>query len=180
MVDIIQGEEILTRLRIKKISTISILTIAVVCLILLSYLFVPRNEIIQSDDSETEGIIEIDNQISPQTNQGLILEVKRIRHRGLLDSIMKVGTSWRKKPSFYVVTDIDDGIYSSYKEYGFTYNTWDTIGQEFRTIRDVKEEQITSNITISCFERVKKGIFRTSDVEKAKIEEFIRGVKSND
>ena len=156
--------------RVKKTSSIAILTVVVVCLIFLSYFFIVKFHVVEKDDTENEPVDEIDNQISPLTNQGLVLEVKRIRHRGLLDSIMKFGTSWRKNPSFYVITNIDDGIYSSYKEYGFTYNSWDTIGQAFRNIRDVGEEQVTSDITISCIERVKKGIFRTKDVEKAKIE----------
>ena len=113
---------------------------------------------------------EIDDRISPLTNQGLILEINRIRHRGLLDEIMKIGSSWRKKPSFYVITNIDDGEYSSNEEYGFTYNLWDTIGQEFRNIRDVEEEQSTSQVTIAIIEQEKKGIFRSQDIEKAKIQ----------
>lgn len=112
----------------------------------------------------------IDNRISPFTNQGLILEINRVRHRGLLDKIMDIGISWREKPTFYIVTDIDDGEYSSYKEYGFTYNTWDTIGQDFRTLRDIEEEQATSIVRISIIEQVKKGIFRTQYAEKEKIE----------
>ena len=170
IVSINKGEEILTGLQLKKTTTIAIVSIVVVCLILLSYFFIYEYENVEPDDSETDEITEIDDRISPLTNQGLILEIKRIRHRGLLDKIMKFGISWRKNPSFYIVTEIDEGVYSSYKEYGFTYKTWDTIGQEFRNIRDVKEEQATSNITISCFEIVKKGIFRTNNIEKAKIE----------
>jgi hypothetical protein len=124
-------------------------------------------EEIEIEESKKE---ELDNRISPYTNQGLILEINRIRHRGLLDKIMKIGTSWRKKPTFFVVTNIDDGEYSSYKEYGFTYNTWDTIGKEFRNIRDIEEEKVTSQITISIKEKVKKGIFRTQNIEKERIE----------
>ncbi|MCK4364934.1 MAG: hypothetical protein KAW45_02675 [Thermoplasmatales archaeon] len=154
---------------IKKKLMVILAIIIVVCLLSSSYfLFID----FPSDENiiEESGEYELDNRISPLTNQGLILEISRVRHRSLLDEIMKIGTSWRKKPTFHVVTNIDDSEYSSYKEHGFTYNTWDTIGQELRNIRDIEEEQSTSRITISVVEKVKKGIFRTQDIEKEKIE----------
>ena len=154
---------------IKKKLLVIIAIIIVVCLLSSSYfLFIDflSNENIIEESYEYE----LDSRISPLTNQGLILEINRVRHRGLLDKIMKIGTSWRKKPTFYVVTNIDDSEYSSYKKDGFSFNTWDTIGQEFRNIKDVEEELSTSRITISVVERVKKGIFRIQDVKKEKIE----------
>jgi hypothetical protein len=156
---------------IKKSSKIIITIIIVIGLLLLSYYLVIEQLIVKKENEKDKLIDEeIDDRISPLTNQGLILEVNRIRHRGLLDKIMKFGISWRKKPTFYVVTNIDDGKYSSYEEYEFTYNSWDTIGQEFRNIRDIEEEQATSEITILVIEKVKKGIFRTKNLEKARIE----------
>ena len=118
------------------------------------------------DPGEESLEYELDDRISPLTNQGLTLEINRIRHRGLIDKIMKNRVSWRNKPRFYVVTDIDNQKYSSHKEYGFTYNTWDTISQEFRIIRDVKEEQKTSKVIITI---VEKGLLRLQNIEKEKI-----------
>lgn len=165
------GEGKLPRSKIKNVLKFVILPVIIICLLLASYYYIidstPEEKEITNDESTDEIT---DNQVSPLTNQGLILEINRIRHRGLLDSIMKFGTSWRKKPSFYIVTNIDDGGYSSHKEYGFIYNSWDTIGQEFRNIRDVDEEQNTSVIIITIIEKEKKGIFRTKDREKEKIQ----------
>ena len=151
--------------------TKKIIFIIIIGLILSSY-FLVIEDFIFEEKKEKENVFEdeLDNRISPLTNQGLILEINRIRHRGLLDKIMKIDTSWRKNPTFFVVTNIDDGEYSSYKEYGFFYNTWDTIGREFRIIRDVQEEQDNSQIFISIIEKVKKGIFRIENIEKEKIE----------
>ena len=42
----------------------------------------------ENHEEEKEDIKEIDNRINPLTNQGLILEVQRIRHRGLLSQII--------------------------------------------------------------------------------------------
>jgi len=154
-----------------KKTAIKLLSILVVVFLILTTFFVLTNlteEEKTNDDKPPEEIV--DDRINPLSNQGLILEIKRVRNRNLLDKIMSFGTSWRKKPNFYVVTNIDDGVYSSYKETGFIYESWDTIGNEFRVIRDVEEEQKTSKITISIFEKEKKGIFRTKDVEKENID----------
>jgi hypothetical protein len=118
--------------------------------------------------TEEENIeYELDNRISPLTNQGLILEINRIRHRGLIDKIMKNGFSWRYPPQFYVITNIDDQEYSSYNEYGFTFKTWDTISQEFRIIKDVEEELKTSEIAITI---VEKGFIGLKNIEKEKLQ----------
>jgi len=140
---------------------ITVVTILLVIILLLSGFFtffdcLPGEKEIFNNGEENE--FEVDDRISPLTNQGLILEIKRIRHRGLLDDIMKIGTSWNKKPSFYVETDIDGLKYSSHEEFGFTYNTWDSIFQEFRIIRDADEEQETSEVKFTIIEQVTKGI----------------------
>ena len=94
-----------------------------------------------------------DDEISPLTNQGLILEVNRIRHRGLLEKIMQIGLSWKDKPVFYVESNMDGNIFSSYGSNGFTYNVWDTITQDFRIIRDVEEEKENSFALIRIMEK---------------------------
>jgi len=119
-------------------------------------------------DNDTDGEPsekKIDNRISPLTNQGLILEINRIRHRGLLDSIIKNSISWKIKPKFYVITEIDGQKYSSHDEIGFIYKAWDTISQDFRIIRDADEEQEKSHVIITLVE--KKGL---KNIEKERLE----------
>ena len=57
--------------------------------------------------------VEIDDRISPLTNQGLICEILRIRHRGLLDKLMARGRSWQELPVFYFILDMDGLEYIS-------------------------------------------------------------------
>lgn len=127
---------------------------------------------------EIEEVKEIDDRISPLENQGLILEVIRIRHRGLLEKMMKRGLSWRVKPEFYYISNMDGLEYIS-KDVEAAggastetlFNGWDTIFQENMITKDVEEEQKTSEISLTIVERVKKGIFglRSKDVEREKI-----------
>ena len=52
--------------------------------------------------------IEIVNEsISPYENQAVILEVLRIRHRGLLDELLTRGNAWKTSPTFYFKTNMD-------------------------------------------------------------------------
>jgi len=127
---------------------------------------------------EKEEIKEIDDRISPLENQGLFLEIIRIRHRGLLNKIMKKGLSWRIKPKFYYISNIDGLQYVS-KDIesagGVSTETffegWDTIFQENMISKDTPEEQEKSEITLTIVECVKKGIFglRSEDIEREQI-----------
>ncbi|VVB60886.1 Uncharacterised protein [uncultured archaeon] len=116
----------------------------------------------------------IDDRISPLENQGVVLEVLRIRYRGLLDKLMKPGNSWTDTPTFYFITNMDGLEYVSkdVTQHGRTtevlFHTWDTIGQENKIMKDVEEEQETSTVTLTIVEQVKSGLFgrKTSDVER--------------
>jgi hypothetical protein len=55
----------------------------------------------------------VDDRISPLVTQGIVFEINRIRSRGILDVMMKSGSSWKKTPSFYFITDIDGKQYIS-------------------------------------------------------------------
>ena len=55
----------------------------------------------------------VDLRISPNVNQGVIVEINRIRHRGLLDTIMIPGLQWKQKPTFYYICTIDGLSYNS-------------------------------------------------------------------
>jgi hypothetical protein len=87
-------------IRNQSITVISI--IIVICLILVG-IFAYYENIKEKDEViEEEVEQEIDDRISPLENQGLITEVLRIRHRGLLDKLMTRGISWRQKPRYDV------------------------------------------------------------------------------
>ena len=126
------------------------------------------------DQLKAEGLLNLlnitDNRISPTENQGLVLEVKRIRHRGLLDLMLKPGTAWKNKPMFYFISEMD-GLKYVYADDVGLFNTWDTIFQESKIMKDVPEEQETSEVTLTIMEREKAGLlgFKTKDVEKEKI-----------
>jgi hypothetical protein len=115
----------------------------------------------------------VDNSISPLENQGLVLEVLRIRDRDLLEKLITPGNSWKTKPQFYYITNMDGLEYVSkdvqqqFQKSEILFNTWDTIFQENKVMRDVEEEQETSQVTLTIMERVKIGLgLRTQDVER--------------
>lgn len=119
----------------------------------------------------------IDDRISPLTNQALTLEILRIRHRGLFDKLMTRGTAWRNKPLFYFITEIDGLEYVSKdvehlgKVTETLFNTWDTMFQENKIVRDAEEEQETSEVKLTIVERVKKGLLglRSEDIVRDEI-----------
>lgn len=163
-------------LRYKQKLMIGITILVVACLVLSSifiYLtFFDEEE--TSEGQETTDVIEYDlDAISPYTNQGLTLEINRIRHRGIIDAMMQRGNGWKSKPSFYFITTIDDQEYIGkdvWSRSGTTetlLNTWDTIFQENKIQRDVEEEQETSEISIALLERTSVGLLglRSQDTE---------------
>jgi hypothetical protein len=116
----------------------------------------------------------IDDRISPLENQGLVLEVLRIRDRGLLEKLLKPGKSWENKPSFYFISNMDGLEYVSkdVTQHGRTtevlFNTWDTMFQENKIMKDAEEEQETSTVTLTITEQVKSGLLgrKTSNIER--------------
>ena len=126
--------------------------------------------------NEKEEPVVIDDRISPLENQAVIFEVLRIRHRGLYDRLMTPGNSWKNKPSFYFNIELDGVSYSSKDVVALRasgellFNTWDTMFQENKIMRDAAEEQEKSEITLTLMERVKTGLLgrRTTDIERDK------------
>ena len=156
---------------------IAVVALIIIALLILSSFFVyfeyfAKEEKIQEKKEE----FKVDDRISPLENQAVILEVLRIRHRGLYDKLMKPGTSWKNKPSFYYIVNMDGLEYSSKdvehlgKVVETLFNTWDTMFQENKIVRDAEEEQESSEITITLVERVKTGILgrKTKDIERDK------------
>ena len=123
-----------------------------------------------------------DNRISPLVDQGLIVEIKRIRHRGLLEKLLTpLSSEWKRKPLFYVKVTVDGLTFSSKnvtmlgRETEYLYNTWDTwdIGfKKFRMLKDVPEEQAKSKIIITLVERFLYGFLgkKAKDIERERIE----------
>ena len=159
---------------IKKL-VLTLIVISIIILSVFSFIFIDyfyKND--ECEEEEEEIISHIIDDISPNTNQGIFLEMNRIRHRGLLEKMMQYGTSWKTKPSFYYKIDIDglevksNEIEAPGGSSETLFNDWDTIFQESRITKDIDEEQETSKITITIIERVKKGILglRTTDVER--------------
>lgn len=163
-------------LRAKRIIIVTVSIMLILGSLLVILYPKPRTKIVE------ESTKEIDNRISPLTNQGLVVEVKRIRHRGLLEKLLKFGSrEWKEKPKFYVIVEIDGLVFSSKNvtmlgsETDYLYNTWDTWDsgfEEFKIVRDVEEEQLKSKVTITIMERVNYGLFgrKTKDIEKEKIQ----------
>ncbi|MCX6665100.1 MAG: hypothetical protein NT038_03420 [Euryarchaeota archaeon] len=133
----------------------------------------------KKEDKGTETAVpQFDDRISPLVPQGLIIEINRIRHRGLVDTILQSGTAWKTKPQFYFITNMDGLEYIS-KDVAsaggakseILFNDWDTMFQENKIVRDVKQNQSTSEVTLTIMEREKTGLLklRHQDVEKEKI-----------
>ena len=156
-------------LQMKKIIAISIVIVLIFSGIIIYQLREEKPEKKEEPEQEKE----IDFRISPHTNQGLIVEVLRIRNRGLLEKMLKIGTSWKQPPSFYYDLNVDgkDGILKGNLGKGGVYTTWDTIGMESCTNFHIEEEQVFSDVKISIKEVISKGILglRTEDATQLEI-----------
>jgi hypothetical protein len=144
--------------------TLIIATCLIISGVFVTELFSKQEETVKDEPIE-DSQYELDK-ISPLTNQGLILEIKRIRHRGLLDKLIKPGGSWKEKPSFYFISNIDDLEYVS-----DNIQTWDTMFKESKTNKFIDEEQETSEVELIIIEHIKKGLLglRSQEIERERI-----------
>jgi len=164
----------------QKIMTIIAIIIAI-CLIIsgvyIAEYVLKEEEIVEEPVQEILYDLE---KISPMTNQGLILEINRIRSRGLIDLIMKRGNSWKTPPNIYFISNIDGQEYVS-KDVAAAggassetfFETWDTMFLENKIQRDVEEEQETSEITLTIMEQKKLGLLglrkRENEMERIQV-----------
>ena len=156
--------------RAKKMAVFSVLVVAILIISSIPFLF-PESSVKAGGEGGE------DNRISPLENQGLILEVKRIRDRGLLDRLMSYGSSWKYQPQFYFIADMDDLEYVSknISALGMSseilFTGWDTMFQENKVMKDVEEEKEKSKVTLTIVERVPKGLLGRGfeDVERERI-----------
>ena len=153
--------------------------VAILVVLILAVVSVTAYVLIYDNDAkdEKEEVVEeefiVDDRVSPYTNQGLIVEMMRVRNRGLLDKMLSFGTSWRNEPSYYYTIEVDGVLGNSKGHLGEdpVYTTWDTTGKESSMPFYIEEEQKQSDITITILEVEQSGIlgFRSTDVEKEKI-----------
>jgi hypothetical protein len=149
-------------------------TLIVVAILIIAGIFVYTDIFVEEKKVEESEEFVLDDRISPLENQALVVEVLRIRHRGLYDKLMTRGWSWKNKPSFYYIVDLDGIKYISKdiehlgKVVENLFTGWDTMFQENKLMRDADEEQETADITFTLVERVKTGILglRSKDIER--------------
>ncbi|MBS3749069.1 MAG: hypothetical protein KGY67_05155 [Candidatus Thermoplasmatota archaeon] len=130
------------------------------------------------DELKEEGLLEqmdiVDDRIAPYENQAVVLEILRVRHRGLLNRLLRPGLSWKQTPEFYFISTMDGMEYVSkdisqhMQSSEVLFTTWDSIFQENKVVRTAEQDQETSQITLTIVEREKKGLFglRSQDIEK--------------
>jgi len=155
----------------------TIVAIVVAVLLIASSVFAYFQFFSGEDETEEIKVVEefvVDDRISPLENQAMVLEVLRIRHRGLYDALMTRGNAWKEKPKFYFKAILDDLEYisSEVESHGKVtetpFITWDTMFQENKIVRDAEEEQESSTITLTIIQQNEKGLIfkKTNDVEK--------------
>jgi len=156
----------------KTIGALLIVVVLVISSVFAYYVFYYKTE--TKAEQPTSQII--DTRVSPLISQGLNVEILRIRNRGLMDKMLKIGgNDWKNPPSFYWKVIVDGKEDSSLGSVGLgsngLYNMWDTMGLEGRCGFKTKDEQLTSDVTIIIYEREKTGFLgrKTTDVEKQKI-----------
>jgi len=159
----------------KSIALFIIITI-ITSAVILQYLNHGPDEI--SDEEEIEPIT-IDDRVSPDTNHGLFVEIKRIRNRALMEKMLSTGRDWKNPPTFFWIVTVDgrehntDKIWSAGGVEGTgSFTEWDTFGKESKANFYIEEEQKNSQVTIQIMEHSKKGLFsrNTESVEKQRIE----------
>lgn len=148
----------------KPIISIILSFIIIVLIIGLAVYYFDSNEDKQENQDDDEE--EIDLRISPGINNGVIVEINRIRHRGLIDIIMKPGLQWRQKPTFYYTLVIDDLFYNgslvssaNIQDNYEPFQSWDTMLIDHKISRNVGENNTTCNITLNIVEVVENGLF---------------------
>ena len=127
---------------------------------------------------QQEKIPVIDDQISPGGDQALLVEINRIRHRGIIEAMLDSGPRIPSPPSFFYSCTRDGNTFIS-KDVSAAggasneqlFTIWDTMCQENRMQEDIAEEQATVDVSISIWERVSSGILgrKYNDVEKETI-----------
>jgi hypothetical protein len=160
----------------KKLASLAIIVLAII-LVAAVYIYYDFNGEDEVDEEPEEPMV-VDDRISPMLNQGLTVEILRIRNRGLMEKILYFGTSWKNPPTYYWVVEVDGeigdptgGVAAGGIASESVFTEWDTIGQERRVNYKVPDEQETSDVTITIMEKQRSGLFgrQETTIEKEKI-----------
>jgi len=100
------------------------------------------------------------DEVSPYTNQGLHVEILRIRNRVLMDKMLVYGLSWREAPRFYYIVFVDgkEGNVKDCIGFNGVYEMWDSFGLESVNSFSVPEEAKKSQVRIVIMEERQKGV----------------------
>jgi len=168
----------------------AIVAIAVVVILLISGIYVYYEYYYEEVEEEEFAVVEIDDRVSPLTNQAVFFEINRIRHKGIIDQMMNSGSKvvnnilkrissinkdlylildglrpgigWRKKPIFNFIAILDGFEYIAPKD----FETWDTDYMNIEFFRNVEEEQSVAEIEIKLVDKEKK-VLRKNPVNRA-------------
>ncbi|MEA3458899.1 MAG: hypothetical protein U9R21_09525 [Candidatus Thermoplasmatota archaeon] len=154
---------------------------AVAIIILASIIIVFESQKVENVE-EKEEIFVVDDRINPYIYQGLTVEILRMRNRGLLERMFKIGNSWKNCPEFYYIAEVDGeiGDASTVEAAGGvtgsgTFTEWDTMGKECRINFKVpadEEGKKTSDVKITIMEIQKSGLLGRNEnhIEKLSID----------
>ena len=168
-----QSKGVLSQIKINRSLQKKILAVIIVIILLITagigiFLFMAE----EPEEEVVDVSFEIDDRISPLVNQGLVLEVLRVRHRGIRELLQTRGNAWKTPPTFYFISIMDGLEYVSKdvvqhaESTEVFFNTWDSIFQENKVVKDATEEQGTSEITLQIVESIPSGFLglRSTDV----------------
>ena len=133
--------------------------IAVALVISAAYIIIITNQPEEKEPIIEKPVKEIDDRISPDINQAVSLSINRIHKIGIKEVMDKIGTSWKKSPSFHFEALLDTGLWE-----GNQINSWDTGYVGWEAFRFVENEMEECTVEIKIFEQ-KKQLFRTADQE---------------
>lgn len=153
--------------------------VIVVSLLLgLSTVFLVQEEK-DTDEKKVSEEIQIDDRVSPFLNQGLVVEINRIRNRLLMEKMLTFGTDWKQPPTFFWTAIVDGKEHATNEicsaggvEGSGAFTEWDTFGKESKANFYIVDGKKTSEITILIIEEQSTGLFgrKTEHVEKERIE----------
>lgn len=162
-----------------KKGTIKLMAIVAVAIMVLAGLIIVFESQKEEKVDEQEDIKVVDDRINPYIQQGLTVEILRMRNRGLLEKMLKIGNSWKNCPEYYYVVEVDGEIGDSSTAEaagGVTgsgsFTEWDTMGKECRMNFATPDGQKTSKVKITIMEIQKTGLLgrKEESVEKLTVD----------
>ncbi|UCH72171.1 MAG: hypothetical protein JSW62_01085 [Thermoplasmatales archaeon] len=174
------------KIKIDRNTKIVISVLVIVCLILSGlytyFEFFYKEEIVEETNDK-----EIDDRISPLTNQAVFMTIHRIRKKGIIDVMinsgsdilnkipiknsaiaaildgLRPGIGWNEKTSYYYIAVLDDYEYRGRD----IYDKWDTSYMNQAVFREVEDEKPLAEIEFKIIENIEeKKLFRSEVKQK--------------